>query len=360
MESILAKLRRWESTTTIHASTGPSARIAFVIVLLAVSGCNSEDINTQGNAGFTSSASIWLHPNPLPDKTDGSGGPAQASADFLDLIASTSEWPTVAAHTSAFGVYATWVIVTTDTAIAQLASFLAMRNMSIEIEAPALQATQACGTGVEGYVPYGQSLSTVTLTYLGRLKAAGINVQYIKIDESYFFGSVSGDPRACHWPVAIVASEVSQFVQLVHAVYPDAEVGDTEPVPFYTPNIVSQLSQWHDTYAAVSGRSFPFFVADMDWNNPSWPAIANSVAAEAHSRGMRFGIIYTGDPSDSSDDMWASKAISRFETYQGMTGGNPDFVLFQSWDPHPAYCLPETDPTTLTGVVRQYLYATGF
>jgi hypothetical protein len=41
-----------------------------------------------------------------------------------------------------------------------------------------------------------------------------------------------------------------------------------------------------------------------------------------------------------------------------VTGGDPDFVLFQSWQPHPRYRLPETDQTTLTGVVKTYVDST--
>jgi hypothetical protein len=60
------------------------------------------------------------------------------------------------------------------------------------------------------------------------------------------------------------------------------------------------------------------------------------------------------------DQMWANKAIACFQPYQGTAGGNPDIVLFQSWELHPPRCLPETDPTTLTGVFEEYLAATGF
>jgi hypothetical protein len=50
--------------------------------------------------------------------------------------------------------------------------------------------------------------------------------------------------------------------------------------------------------------------------------------------------------------------VARFETYQGQNGGQPDFVLFQSWETHPLRCLPETDPTTFTGAINTYVSAT--
>jgi ribonuclease I len=74
--------------------------------------------------------------------------------------------------------------------------------------------------------------------------------------------------------------------------------------------------------------------------------------------GLQFGIIYIGDQQDVSDAEWSSKAVARFQTYQGQNGGQPDYVLFQSWEPHPQFCLPETEPTTFTGVLDAYIDAT--
>jgi hypothetical protein len=72
---------------------------------------------------------------------------------------------------------------------------------------------------------------------------------------------------------------------------------------------------------------------------------------------MKFGIIYIGDMNDTSDAEWSGKAIDRFEDYQGVNGGQPDYVLFQSWQPYPHFCLPETDATTFTGVLDAYIDA---
>ena len=70
---------------------------------------------------------------------------------------------------------------------------------------------------------------------------------------------------------------------------------------------------------------------------------------------MKFGIIYIGDWPDNSDAEWASKVVARFEIYQGAFGGRPDYVLFQSWQPHPVYSLPESNPATFTGAMESYV-----
>jgi hypothetical protein len=280
--------------------------------------------------------------------------------DFDSLFAGTSGWPTVAAHTTVFGLYAGWVTGATNAEISQLATFLAAQHMTTEIESPSLQATASCGSGVEGFVPYGQTLQTFTQGYLNRLQAAGIPIGYIKVDEPYYFGSVSTEANACQWSITTVANGVAQFVQLVHSISPATQVGDVEPVlAAYPSDAVTALGQWEDAYKAASGTAFPFYVADIDFSNPSWTSIVLNLESAIHSRGEQFGIIYIGDITDTTDAQWSGKVVARFQAFQGAAGGTPDFVLFQSWEPHPTKSLPETDATTQTGVVRSYLTAIG-
>ena len=303
------------------------------------------------------SASIWFHPK--PPAADWPGGNGGGSTDFLALFQPDAPWPNAIAHVSVFGMYAGWITAASDQDLQQTVAFLNAHNMSIEIEAPALQATATCGSGVEGYVPFGLSLHDFTLAYLQRLKALGAQVPFVKVDEPFFFGSVVDDPRSCHFAVSEVASQVGDYVQLVESVYPKAAVGDVEPIiaSAYTPNVATALRRWHDTYRKVASARFPFFFADIDFSNPAWPVIVKSLEHQTRQSGMRFGIIYIGDEQDTSDAEWASKAVARFETYQVEDGGRPDYVLFQSWQPHPVFCLPESDPTTFTGVLDAYIGA---
>jgi hypothetical protein len=103
---------------------------------------------------------------------------------------------------------------------------------------------------------------------------------------------------------------------------------------------------------------FPFFFVDADFSNPGWPKLVKELEQQTRQRSMEFGILYTGDMQDTSDAEWTSKAVTRFQVYQGTDGGQPDFVLSQSWESHPVFCLPESDPTTFTGVLDAYIEAT--
>jgi hypothetical protein len=330
------------------------ACLSLATLLLPAGG--SEPAGSEHHRGHPGAppASIWFHPLPA---ADAGGVPVGGSTDFLSLFQTGAPWPHVMEKTQVFGLYAGW-ITTIDPQVLQLiVAFTNAHNMAIEIEAPALQALASCGSGVEGYVPYGQSREEFTMAYLQRLKDLGAQRILVKVDEPFYFGSVVNDPRSCHFPLEQVALEVGQYTQLVKSVFPDAAVGDVEPIiaSAYAPNVIEAMEQWHNTYRAVTGASFPFFFADIDFSNPAWPAIVKQLENRTRQSGIAFGILYIGDPTDVSDAEWAGKVISRFHTYQDLFGGEPDYVLFQSWEKYPRLCLPENDPTTFTGVIEAYI-----
>jgi len=327
-------------------------------------------------APVTSSAAIWFQPQP-----PGVNGPfgRAGSADFLALFRPGAPWPRVLAHLQAAGFYAGWLYAASLQTLRPIVAFLRAHRIGIEIEAPALQATSRCGSGVEGYVPYGLpgglDLRSFTLAYLRRLKVLDASVTFVKVDEPYYFGSAVSNavlrriaqaagqkdaPVSCHLPVRVVARDVGQFARLVRTVYPGAAVGDTEPAgtSAYPQGTVTALDAWHDIYRSVTGKPFPFYFADVDFSDPSWPTLARQLETSTRRRGIRFGIIYTGGQHDTSDAQWVSQVITRFGEYQRQAAGRPSYVLFQSWQPHPTRCLPESNPATFTGLVNAYITAT--
>lgn len=340
---------------------------ALPLVLLALAACGSLATSGSSANGFgvpvAAQASIWFHP--LPAISPYPGGPpgTPGSTDF-DTLFTGGTWPQATARTSVIGLYAGWVSSgisgagnqASDQELQSIVTFLNAHNMTLELEAPALQATATCGAGVEGYVPYGQTVHDLTVAYLQRLKAAGAPVGFVKVDEAYFYGTVSNEAQVCHFTVTQIAQALQSYTQLVQTIYPNAQVGDVEPVVnAYTTDPVTAIGQWHDAYKALTGAAFPFFIADMDFSNAAWPTLAKSMEVATHGRGMHYGIIYSGDPADVSDVQWIGKTVARFQAYQGTGGGRPDYVLFQSWNQHPWRALPETDPTTFTGALDAYV-----
>lgn len=351
-----------------------SATLASAALALFAAGCGGGGDGTRAvvtgpivaaspasATGTASNAAIWFHPMPPPSA--GSTEPITGSADFAQLFVAGAAWPKALAQTHVIGLYAGWVTLASERVLDPIIAFLNANGIAIELEAPSLQATATCGTNVEGYAPYGTQIDTFTLGYLNRLKALGANVAYLKVDEPYWYGHVvaplSPTTGACSFTVATVASEVASFTQTVHTVYPALEVGDVEPViaAGYSPDVVTDLGTWHAAYAAANGAPFPFFIADTDWSNPVWPTLDASLESATHAQGMRFGIIYIGDLTDTTDAAWIGKAAARFNEFQVTNGKKPDFVLFQSWENCPQHALPESNPNTFTGLLDSYIAA---
>ena len=101
------------------------------------------------------------------------GPPVAGSTDFLALLQANAPWPRAMANTQVLGSYAAWITAVSDQDLQPIVAFLNTHNMGMEIEAPTLQALATCGSDVEGYVPYGQSLHDFTLAYLQRLQGLG-------------------------------------------------------------------------------------------------------------------------------------------------------------------------------------------
>jgi hypothetical protein len=150
-----------------------AALACTALAILCLLGCGS---GSPPLPPIRSSAAIWFHPLPS------SAAPVGGSADFLSLFQTNALWPRAMAKTQVIGLYAGWIVTVNDQDLQSVAAFLNAHNMGIEIEAPALQAQATCGSGVEGYVPYGQSIQSFTLAYLQRLQRLGAQVVYIKVD----------------------------------------------------------------------------------------------------------------------------------------------------------------------------------
>jgi len=332
------------------------ALAAAALCLAGCGGAGSASAFVSPAAPVAARAAIWYHPEPSAATWPGAPSGMSGSLDFVSLFAANAPWPHVMAKTSVLGLYAGWVLQTDDQTLQQTIAFANAHHLGLELEAPALQPAASCG-GIEGYVPAQTTVQAITLSYLNRLQALNADVQFIKVDEPFFFGSVVNDPRSCKFSVADVASQVNAYVQVVHGVYPNAQVGDVEPIltSQYVPDVVTAMSGYHAAYQAASGTPFPFFFADIDFTNPSWATLVKTLELQTRAEGSRFGIIYIGDQLDTSDAQWTGKVVARFTAYEGAAGGRPDYALFQSWQPHPLHNLPETDATTFTGAIDAYL-----
>jgi hypothetical protein len=93
---------------------------------------------------------------------------------------------------------------------------------------------------------------------------------------------------------------------------------------------------------------------DVDWGRPTWPEEVNTIQQHGQALGVPVGLIYNGTAADLTDEAWLSAAGERAREFEQEAGGRPDHVLFQSWDDHPDFVLPDDQPNTFTNLIRVY------
>ncbi len=289
---------------------------------------------------------VWF--GPLPPLKVRAQRPFTGSLDFMELFRPDAPWQEAAGHVHVFKLFGEWVSESASEAeLEQVFADLRQRGIAVDIDEGPLTATADCGEAVEGFagIREGQHIAQ-------RVKSAGGTIDLIDMDEPFAFASVYDGLNACHWSARQVAERVYSYVQAMHKEFPNALIGTSEP--YWRGMRPQQLEQYIEAYREVSGSYFPFFHLDLDYSMTGWPQAARELEDYCRTRGIAFGIYYVGNSSDASDEMWLGTAGERVKTYEGQYGGRPDHVIFQSWNDHPDYSLPETAPYTFTNFVNTY------
>jgi hypothetical protein len=119
---------------------------------------------------------------------------------------------------------------------------------------------------------------------------------------------------------------------------------DTERGPIF--------KNWFDSYKAAAGEPFAYLQADINWER-KWQGSLQPVAALTHASGVAFGIIYNGNTTTADDRQWITQALDRSQQVEAIM--HADQIVFESWMIYPGHVLPESDPDSFTGMMRNYL-----
>ncbi len=276
------------------------------------------------------------------------GRPFTGSDDFMALFQPAAPWQTAASHIQVFKLYGEWVAYNaTEAQLRQVVADLARRRMALAVEAGPLNPPGDCGGGVESFAGTQEGLKIAQ-----RITAAGGTIQLMALDEPYYYGHFYSGPNACYWAADKIAGEVGKYVQAIKSVFPGVSVGDTEALTGAAN--ARAYAGWLDTFRQVNGFNLAFLHIDVDWSRPDWAQEVKAIATSGQQVAVPIGIIYTGDAFDTTDEAWLAAAGERVKQYELAAGGQPDHVLFQSWNDKPDFVLPETGPATFTHFIEAY------
>lgn len=285
---------------------------------------------------------------PLPPLSTNPGRPFIGSADFMDLFASGSPWDTAASHLQVFKLYGEWVAYgATDDELRTAVAAIAARGLALAVEAGPLDPPEDCGQGIEGFAGTDEGRLIAQ-----RILTAGGTLDLIALDEPYYYASIYDGPNACHWAADTVAAAVDEYISVMRGYFPNVIVGDTEPTPY--PVEANTYTDWLETFRDVNGYDLAFLHLDIDWSRTDWPTMVGEVTAFGEGFGVPIGIIYIGNGADPSDEIYISITGERILRLEDEFGVTPPHVLFQSWVDHPDRVLPESDPSSFTGLIRAY------
>jgi hypothetical protein len=282
---------------------------------------------------------IWFSPR---------SGPGYAE-DFYRLFESRAPWQNAAGQVRAFELSIQLETGASDEELKKVIDGLRDRHIALALDMLPLtgRGPNGCGFHVEGYSAPLQSLSVAK-----HFKVLGGDVVYYDMDEPLYYGHFFNGTNACQSSMDDLIADVAEKVKQVRSQFPGAEIGESEPIPAVTKFGLADLERWLDSFQLATGKPLSFLRLDMDWT-ARWQPQVIAVARLLKRKGVQLQVIYNGLDRDKSDEEWISHALANTKAFEAAV--NPDVVVIESWATYPKRVLPETDPSTMTGLINQYL-----
>jgi hypothetical protein len=162
-------------------------------------------------------------------------------------------------------------------------------------------------------------------------------------------------PGYCRASIHAVAADSAKAMRKLLAIYPDLKIGDIESIGAPPDDTDSrELAQWLDAFKAEAGIPLAFVHIDVTWGL-AWQSDLAKIVAVVRGAGVSLGVIYNGDSTELSDAAWARDVELPYTAVESLLGERIDDVIFQSWAAYPHKVLPETAPTSETGILKRYL-----
>jgi len=294
-------------------------------------------------------ASIWFTPrSPIPVWNS-------PAPDFQALFEPDAPWQAAASHVAVFKLYSQflgtdlWRGGSTDEQLRQVIDDLRRRHIALGVEIGLMTGAGMCGK-VEGYC--GEEAER----RIARLQRLGGELRFVAMDEPLWYGHIATAAGAVSRPIEEVARDVASQVATIHRYFPEAQVGDIDPIgsDVARPGYPAEVAQWLEAYRQATGVPLAFFHADVAWRTPGWQRQLQEVSRLLKERGVPLGIIYNGNPDDATGVEWTRNAERRFVEIEADERRIPDEAVIQTWHPQPDHTLPESTPGTLSYLVDRY------
>jgi hypothetical protein len=260
----------------------------------------------------------------------------------MNLFPPGAPWTTAQTKVGVFRIDPQFAQGASDADLSALIVGLQQRNIQLALEFGLLTGPH-CGT-VEGYC--GEQTGSV----VARIQSLGGTLSYVRADEPLWFGN-----QVVGTSISALAADIANQVTTILATFPNCKIGESEPLPGSTGpgGWASTIGTWQAAYKAATGVDFAFEHNEVIWPDSQSVADMLTVAGLSHSLDMRYGIIYDGNPSDSTGLIWTTNAEKFFSYIE--QSFLPDDAALETFAAQPNLSLPETTPGTMTSLVLRYI-----
>ena len=320
----------------------------FIMLFLLVSAGGYGQIHAPAN-GASNMPRIWIGAGARVEENDQPPQWRGIRADARDMLSAGTPWETVSSHTQIVQFPPANIERARDAALQKAFSDLARRHIALALGTSLLVKSDRCPSNTEAYGKPGD-LERV----LKKIQRNGGQLEYIAMDEPFFFGHRYSGQGACHDSAVEIAREIAENLKMVRSIFPNVKVGDIE-VTDGSSDWMNQLAGWVDTYRSVVGEPLAFLHADVVWTEQAMRNLA-PLATQLKQRGVPFGITYNADENARTDRDWTQNAISHFTEIESALGVHPDDVIFETWTTLPSHMLPEDQPGAFMNIPFQYLH----
>jgi hypothetical protein len=291
---------------------------------------------------------IWFCPqDPVNRPSMGYGG----SPQYTQLFSPGAAWGDSLKRVSVFKIYPQWINQGSDEDLRNMFSYLRGHGIALALEYGPLSRSQDCASGITGEGSGGQELGRVAQ----KIRKEGGDLKYLAMDEPLFFTGLAPEGR-CSWPVEKVASDAANNINAMKAVFPNMQVGDTEPLGSDKMPVGQQIARYRagiEAFQRTLGAPLAFFQLDLLWHAKDLAPGLKEAKAMLESERVPLGVIYDGSSKSNSDDEWLRLTEQHIQLVES-TIGPPALAIFQSWHRYPQRLLPDTDPDSFTYLIREY------
>jgi hypothetical protein len=272
--------------------------------------------------------------------------------DFMELFKSASSWAKASARVQVFKVSTQFLHRSSDEQLTTVVQYLRSHHIALALEAEIMVTSVRCGNGNPGF-----TTTNVIHKAAERVRSVGGQIDYVMFDEPMAFGRAHRRPGQCGFSIEQLVRNIEPNIRTFKQAFPGVVFGDIEPVSDATltsPGYLDNMLEFARVFHEQTGEKLASLQADIIWQNRWQPQLVDW-RNRLHAAGMKFGVIFDGDPGDRSDSEWAAHAISRYRLVVSNPKMLPDDVVFQSWQKLPSHFLPDDAPGTLTNIVLKSL-----